>query len=371
MAKKRLNGGGSIWKLKSGTWRGQLMDGYKPDGKKNVINFSAPTKGEVQDMIRDYQNLKDAHIHPDKNMLLSDWGDAWYRDYQSQVQASTYAGYHYTLEIIKKNMGGLPIADICPMDINHFMDELVQQGYGISQLRKCRTMLIQIFDSGEENGLILSNPARRAKTIRDINGDLSRPRYFKDAFTEEEWKILHERLPNTLMGNSILVMLESGIRVQELLGLSPEDIAEDGSTLTVRKAIKMVAGVPTLGPPKSKLSKREIPLPKRVWISAKYLRKNGGSHLIWSMSGNHPYYSVGSFRRRYYTTLREVGDVRLLSPHCCRHTYVTRLQARGVSMEMIAKLAGHCDVKTTNGYAHTSTETLRKAVEVLDHEKEG
>ncbi len=47
MAKKRSSGEGSVWKLKSGSWRGQLMDGYREDGKKNIISFSADTKASV------------------------------------------------------------------------------------------------------------------------------------------------------------------------------------------------------------------------------------------------------------------------------------------------------------------------------------
>ena len=83
-------------------------------------------------------------------------------------------------------------------------------------------------------------------------------------------------------------------------------------------------------------------------------------------SGGNPLYGVGSFRRRFYTALKNVGQVRKLSPHCCRHTYVTMLQANGVPMETIAALTGHSDIKTTEGYLHQSADTLAKAVEVLN-----
>ena len=45
---KRGNGDGSISRLPNGKWRGQVMDGYKPNGKRNIVSFTAPTKGEVQ-----------------------------------------------------------------------------------------------------------------------------------------------------------------------------------------------------------------------------------------------------------------------------------------------------------------------------------
>lgn len=79
-----------------------------------------------------------------------------------------------------------------------------------------------------------------------------------------------------------------------------------------------------------------------------------------------PYYSVGSFRRCFYTALKEVGGVRLLSPHCCRHTYVTQLQAKGVPLETIAALVGHSSIDTTMGYTHISMDTLMGAVSSLN-----
>ena len=71
---------------------------------------------------------------------------------------------------------------------------------------------------------------------------------------------------------------------------------------------------------------------------------------------------------RFHTALKNVGQVRKLSPHCCRRTYVTMLQANGVPMETIAALTGHSDIKTTEGYLHQSADTLAKAAEVLQRQ---
>ena len=246
-------------------------------------------------------------------------------------------------------------------------DGLIKDGYSLSQIRKCRAMLIQIFDAADNNNLVVQNPARKAKILRDKDNSLNRPRYEKDAFTSEELQNLQNSLEKNLVGASIRLMLNTGLRVQELLALAPDDIAEDGSTIQVSKAIKMVDGIPTLGPPKSKKSNRLIPVPEVVREYAIYLRTHGGKDLVWSQLGANPYYSVGSFRRRYYTALKNVGGVRKLSPHCCRHTYITRLQEQGVPIELIAQLAGHSEVSTTVGYTHTSAETLANAVAVLNN----
>ena len=90
MAKrKRSNGEGSIWKLNNGTWRGQIMDGYTEDGKRNIVSFYGDAKGEVLEKIREFQLKLDANVHINKSMTLGEWSDIWYQNYKTEVQAST------------------------------------------------------------------------------------------------------------------------------------------------------------------------------------------------------------------------------------------------------------------------------------------
>ncbi len=367
MAKKRSNGEGSVRRKKSGRWVGQIMDGYTDDGKRKIITFFGATKGETLDKIRDFRNQESTNLSIDKKLKLEDWADTWYADYRTQVQPSTYSGYKYTLSIIKKHLGSRKLYEVLPIHINRFMDELVQANYSLSLIQKCRAMLIQIFDSAEGNGLVEKNPANRAKVIR--SQPTAQAIQQKDAFTDQEVDTLCTELENTLIGNSIRLMLNTGLRGQELLALASEDIAEDGSTVSVTKAIQMVDGVPRLGPPKSKRSRRVIPVPQHCRDCALLLRRHGCGGLIWKWSGDNPYYTVSAFRHRYYMAIKGVDGVRRLSPHCCRHTYVTRLQAAGVSIELIARLAGHGNVNVTDGYTHTSDNTLQQAVALLEGEK--
>ena len=366
MARKRSAGEGSVRRRENGTWRGEIMDGYTPDGKRNIVRFSGNTKGEVLDQIREFRNGQALGLSIRKDMTLAQWADIWYEDYRSQVQPSTYAGYQYTLKIIKEQLGMELLHELLPIQVNRMMDWLVQKGYSMSAVSKCRAMLIQILDAAENNGLIANNPARKAKIIRDPTGELARPRYKKDVFSESEIQTIKDEHKNDLMGNSICLLLHTGLRVQELIALSPNDITEDGATIQVNKAIKMVKGVPTLGKTKSKSGERFVPVPVSARKYAVYLKTHGGNELIWSAPGKNPYYGVGSFRRRYYTALKDMDGVRLLPPHCCRHTYVSRLEAKGVPMEQIARLVGHSKITTTDTYLHIRTVVLRDAVEVLD-----
>lgn len=373
MAKKKQNGAGTVKKLPSGTWRGQLMDGYHPDGRKKIINFTAPTKGEVQSMIRNYWFTRDElHVHTPideptmEGTSFSEWADIWYADYQTQVQPSTYCNYQYTLKVLKNYFGTRTMEEIKPMDVNKFNDFMVNSSMSKSYISKCRSMLIQIFDAAEVNEIIFSNPARKSKTVRIFPTLEENTSSKKDAFTDDEQELLQKYLPDNMTGHTIRLMLGTGTRSQEILALMPSDIAEDGSSISITKAIKTVNGGPTLGPPKSKKGKRLIPVPEDYRKDAIYLREHSGKPYVWTSKRENGLFDIGSFRRRYYTAIKKIPGVRPLSPHCCRHTYISNLEKKGVPMEQIARLAGHSRISTTDGYVHADLKTLSNAVSVLN-----
>lgn len=362
--RRRSNGEGSFQKLPSGNWRVQIMDGHKPNGKKNILTFTAPTKGEVQQKVRQYFAAKETGQYAQtRKTPFNQWADTWYTGYRDQVQPSTYANYQYTLKLLKAHFGSRPIQDIQLIHIDSFLSGLGKTGYSVSLITKCKAMLIQLFAYAEDNNLIPKNPALRARVAKDC--DLEAPGR-KDAFTMEEEAALMAELPDDLLGNSIRTLLVTGLRVQELLALTPDDIAEDGSSVRVNKAIKMVDGVPVLGPPKSKTSNRVIPVPTDYRGIVQKLRSQGGKAFLWSSTRPDLLFNVKRFRQLYYRALDQLPDVRRLSPHCCRHTYVTRLEASGVPLQLIARLAGHSSTGTTVGYTHTDLNTLSQAVSALN-----
>ncbi len=338
------------------------MVGYNDEGKRIVKSFTAPTKTEAQQMIRDYIFSSEIE-HEEKKITFSDWADQWYKAYETEVQPSTYWSYHFTLQTLKDHFGETPIDSIKQMDINHFVDTLLGKGLSRSTIGKCRSMLYQLFAAAEDNELIERNPAVRAKSVKHAR----RAVIEKDAFTLEEISILKRDLPDNLMGNSILTLIGTGLRVQELLALQKEDIAEDGSMITVKKAVKIVNRIPSIGSTKSEKGNRVIPVSREYRRYVRFLREYGGRKFIWtSYSRESGLYTVEEFRNRYMTVLKKVDGVRTLTPHCCRHTYITNLQAKGMPMEYIRLLAGHEDMTTTLGYTHTRIDTLVAAVSQMD-----
>lgn len=304
MKKKRSNGSGTIQKVSNGVLRGTIMDGHRPDGKPNRVSFYAPTKGEVQALIRNYW-----FEHPEEEVAaeeisiptFTEWADAWYAQYKTQVQPSTYCNYKYTLAILKAHFQDRKLADLKPVDVTQFHNHLLNMNKSTSLVSKCRTMLIQILDFAEANELVPYNAARKAMAIKIVptldyqEGSESQ----KDAFTDKEQAILEESLPDNVVGHTIRLMLGTGLRTQEMLALTPKDFSADCSTLTVSKAIKTVNSSPTLGPPKSKKGRRVVPIPEDYRKDARYLLDHTGKPYIWTSKRENGLYDVGSFRRRY------------------------------------------------------------------------
>ena len=69
--------------------------------------------------------------------------------------------------------------------------------------------------------------------------------------------------------------------------------------------------------------------------------------------------------RRFWLTVQkrtELADVRI---HDLRHTFASLLISGGASLEMIGKLLGHSQMKTTQRYAHLADSPLRAGVDAV------
>ena len=84
----------------------------------------------------------------------------------------------------------------------------------------------------------------------------------------------------------------------------------------------------------------------------------------WLFPGDVPSQPVQEVRRFWARIQKEVGidDVRI---HDLRHTFASLLVSGGASLEMIGKLLGHSQMKTTQRYAHLMDSPLRAGVNAV------
>ena len=352
MAKRRANGEGNLRQRPNGLWELTLMDGFQKDGRRKYKSFYANTQKEVKQKAKAYQDAKAQGIEVDVVYTFTQWADIWYENHRDNISPTTQEHYKYTLRILKEYFSRKKLADIKPFDIEKMLKTLYHDGRSVSTLTQCRGMMFQIMNKAEANDLIRKNPVRYAEKMH-----YREPPKRKDAFTAEEISILMERLPNNRIGLSIRLMLGTGMRTQELLALEPRHIEPDGSVIHIEQAINMHKGTAVVGMPKSRDSYRSIPIPESLRWCAVALRETD-KKFIWEAGKKDNPCNPSHFRKQFKEALAAIPEVKQLTPHCCRHTYVSQMQALGVDLSTIQSIVGHADVDMTKHYLHVQ-ESIR------------
>lgn len=357
MAKRRANGDGHLRQRPNGTWELCLMIGFHDDGRRKYKSFYGKTQKEVKDKAKAYQSAKAEGIEMDVVYTFEEWADMWFESHKDNIMPTTQENYKYTLRTLKSFFGHRKIRDIKPFDIEMMLKKLRHDGRSLHYLAQCRGMMYQIMHKAEANDLIRKNPVRFAEKMRNRE-----PIKRKDAFTTEQVAILMEKLPEDRMGLSIRLMLGTGMRTQEILALEPRHIEPDGSVIRIEQAINMYKGTGVVGTPKSRDSYRSIPVPESLRYCAIALR-NTDKKFIWEVRKKDSPCNPTYFRDQFKKALEGIPEVPLLTPHSCRHTYVSQMQALGVDLATIQSIVGHADISMTQHYLHVQESIRQDAID--------
>lgn len=359
MSKKRANGEGSLRKRATGLWENTIMTGYSPEGKRKCVTFYGPSQKAVKAKAEEYRHALADGLNMDKDYTFEEFSGIWLKDHSENIRVATAENYKYVVKTLVRYFGDRKIAAIKPIDVEKMLKTMIKEGYSKSYVRNARGTMFMIMKKAEANDLIRRNPVPLADNMR-YNDEVST----KDSFSPEEIDILMEKLPDDLIGTSIRFLLFTGLRTQELLGLEPKHILPDGSAVIVEQAVAMNKGTAVIGPPKTVASHRMVPIPEHIRQYAIALR-NTDKKYIWEAGKLDSPCNPSHFRHKYAQAMNEIPDVRFLTPHCCRHTYVTMLQARGVDPETIMSLTGQADRSMVTHYTHVQEATRLAAVNTL------
>ena len=356
MAKKRSHGEGTLSRKANGRWEIQIMVGYKPDGKRDIRSFSGDTQREAKAKRDEFLRKRAAGVLTGQDLRFEEWADTWYENHKDNIKPTTQESYRYTLRILKDHFARRRLSEIKAMDVEQFLKKLRKEGRSDTCLAQCRGMLYQIFNKAAANDIVLKNPVAFADKMR------KGPRREKEAFTADEMRILFRELPDDRIGWSIRLMIGTGMRTQELLALEPRHISPDGTSINIAQAVVMVKGTAQIGTPKSYDSYRTIPVPDLVQYCARNLR-NTDKKFIWEAKKPDMPCNPSHFRTLFKQTLESIEGVRVLTPHCCRHTYVSQMVALGVDPKTIQSIVGHADIDMTMHYAHAQEPQRQEAVQ--------
>jgi integrase len=197
-----------------------------------------------------------------------------------------------------------------------------------------------MFTEAEERGGCIKRP----RMIR-LPEPTHRIRYLS---TEEEQLLASLMIqwsqPTVL--EAITVLIDTGMRVGELLALQVKDIDLKENIISIWQ--------------------NKGDLPRSVPMTARVRDVIAGR---CAASRGLVFYDLTRETLRYYwdraRSAMDLDDDDQFVPHALRHTCATRLVQRGVSLFVVQKILGHSSIQVTEKYAHLSQRELKDAINIL------
>lgn len=274
-------------------------------------------------------------------------------------RVSTAAGVRTNLERhVLPVLGGRPLASLRRPDLEALYASLALAPSTVATVHK---HVSQLLASAVEDGLILRNPAAKAR-LPKREASKAQP------VPLDGVEAIRLALPDW-MAAAVPLGIGAGLRQGEASGLTVDRVDFLRRTLRVdRQLAKRHVPKPVLVPPKTESSHRTIPLAGLLLEAlAEHLRRfpaDPGDFLLRSPAG----IPVDSdcFGQHWRRACRAAG-VPGLGYHALRHTFASTLLSRGVSVKAVADWLGHANPTVTlSTYAHLMPADEEVARSVLD-----
>lgn len=338
------------------TWQYTVSAKPKPIRKGG---FS--TKKEAQVAAAEVEaNLQKGIVPHLKLEPFDEYFESWLNLYKSNIGKNTRARYLVTLETIKKEFGGVPIQNINKRSYQAFLNEY-GESKGIATSKKLNSHIRACVKEAIDEGII------RVDFTRGVTLTGNKPKKTEDKHLNYfESKRLQKYLmnsldPSNIMNYGILLLLTSGIRFGELVGLTRKDFDFINNTISINKVWGYTNKMPEgFGPTKNEQSVRIIKMDKTTMNAFKELFTSKPDNLhglvFYSPKSKYKVISNNGMNKALKVILTS-QNIEPITVHGLRHTHISVLLYRRVSVTYVSERAGHKDINTTLGtYAHVLKE---------------
>lgn len=320
------------------------------------------------------------------DMTVDAWFNRWLKDVVGNRAPNTLRNYRERYEHnVQPFIGSMLLRDVKPMDCQMILNAM-ESDYAGSTIRQTYMTMGTFFKSAKDNGFIDRHPmdgVRYTKPVRAVD-DI----HF---LTVDEQKRFLEAAKGSHNYAQYALILETGLRTGEMIGLTWDAIDWEKHTLTVNKTLEYrhKQGVWRAGPPKTESSYRTIPLTdtaydilREIYDTREYRKESRDLSTVLTFMDR----KTGQKRKlvmrdlvfinwrtgmpaknsSYDTHLYKLCDdagVERFCMHALRHTYATRAIESGMQPKVLQKLLGHASITTTmNRYVHVTDDSMKKAV---------
>ena len=372
MASKRLkapNGEGSVFQRPGSggkPWVAEVTMGRSASGKPRRIRRSAATRAEANKLRREMIRQRDqGQLNPRTRQTVATFARYWIDDVKShEVRATTASGYDDLLQrYVLPTLGSMAMADLQAHNIQHLLTHLRDRGLAKATVKQVRSILSGLCKHAALMQVIAHNPVLSTPTIKTSASARAKP---TEVWTPEEAQKALQAVTGTEVEIFLLLMLYTGMRPGEALGLRWQDIDKAHKTLIVTGTLKDHRHVTPTGqgtvvtvrnPPKTAASHRQLPIPEMLWRALEGFAMRQDIYRVtnadtWQETGyvlttkNGTPMQATNLRRRLNRLLQEAG-VRTVRLHSMRHFVARSALEQDIPLEHVSQALGHTRLDTT------------------------
>ena len=358
MTKRREKGSGSLTQLKTGVKKGYWVAKVTVNGKelKRQSKSRVTAKKWLEEVLAD--KTKGTLINPSR-VGFYEWLVSYMETYaKTTLRETTYLNQ---LDMIKyiasdEQMVSIKLQKLRSFDLQEFFNRVTtKRGRHISSATK-RNLLCVINKA-------LKKAVKLELVRRNIAEDIElAPQKVteKKVLSKEAVARLLALAQSHRLFHSLLLIVSTGLRRGELLGLKWSDIDFEGGYLSIRRAYKRCGTKDVIGETKTTASKRHIEIPEETLIVLKRAYDISDKSIDWVVPVSYLKTNVEvnpvaprNFSRLFSEWCKKAGIVDV-SVHNLRHTYATMMIEKGVPIKYVSEALGHTNIKTTLAiYTHT------------------
>mgnify|MGYP005765235551 CR=1 FL=1 len=342
-----------------------------PEGltERQTIKAVEAAYDEFYIMATNNQSLKE-------NMRFSELGDLYFSQYApnclKEITAYTYEGSYR--KNIKPVFGNTRLKDLTTARITEFLLELGKTKKP-QTVRKNKIIMHSILEYAVSQKYISENPCIGTIWKRDAEIDSSKRNNYLSA--SDAKKLMKLVAPYSTFNTIIKLLLLTGLRSGEALGLTWDKIDFENKTIFVDKTLTYVTGKYFLSTPKTPMSIRKIVIDD---ATVQMLREHKAEQdkqrqaigsawqepdAVFTSATGH-FYDRSLLNTQFRRFMEHHPELHRITIHGLRHTHASLLILAGENLDAISKHLGHASADITSRvYAHLMSEVQVRITQTI------